>query len=525
MSAMTPCALKQHLATPGREIAFLDIREFGEYGMGHPFHSVNLPLSRLEAGIGRLVPRRSVSVVVMDEKDEGRARHARHCLSDLGYRNVSWLAGGVEAWKEAGHGVFSGVNVMSKTFGELVHEHYHTPSIAASTLADWLQRGKCVHVIDGRPLDEYRKMNIPGSTCCPNGELAKRLPTMLDGDTSTPVVINCAGRTRSIIGAQTLQWLGLENPVFALQNGTQGWRLAGLELEHGSSRHYPAEVIPGSPNGAAARRLAEARGAQAIDAQTLRTWLEDDQRTTYLFDVRSAEEYRQATLAGAVHAPGGQLIQATDHWVGVHGARLVLVDDDECRAPVIAAWLVLMGFEATWLSGGTQHWAALAPWTENAARGGARPPSPPAVTNLDTALDPLTLTLDVRPGMQFRLGHLPGARWINRALLEHQLDDADTSHPVVLVGDAEGVACLAPDLEARGFDRIGWLQDDLDAWQQQGIELESTPNDPSDADCIDYLFFVHDRHDGNLEASRRYLAWETGLLAQLDEQERATFAL
>lgn len=520
MSAMAPQVLKQHLATPGQEIALLDIREFGEYGMGHPFHAVNLPLSLLEERVGQLVPRRSTLVVVMDERDEGRARHAKGCLAALGYRAVSWLAGGLMAWKEAGYGVFAGVNVVSKTFGELVHERYHTPTIGAATLVGWQRQGKRIHVIDGRPIDEYHKMNIPGSICCPNGELAKRLPAMLDGDTTTPVVINCAGRTRSIIGAQTLQWLGIENPVFALENGTQGWRLAGLELEHGSDRHYPSVLPHAALGDAAARRLSEAHGAQAVDAQTARAWLEERQRTTYLFDVRTIEEYRQASLAGAVHAPGGQLIQATDHWVGVQRARLVLIDDDECRAPVIAAWLTLMGMDAAWLRGGMAEWDTLAPLARQVV-----PPVMPPASDITTALDPTTLTLDVRPGMQYRAGHLPGSRWVNRALLGRQLADADSRRPVVLVGDAERVVCLAAELAARGFQHLGWLPDDVAAWHRDGIELEVTPNHPDDASCIDYLFFVHDRHDGNLEASRRYLAWETGLLAQLDDQERATFAL
>jgi hypothetical protein len=36
---------------------------------------------------------------------------------------------------------------------------------------------------------------------------------------------------------------------------------------------------------------------------------------------------------------------------------------------------------------------------------------------------------------------------------------------------------------------------------------------------------VHDRHDGNKEAARRYLAWETGLVAQLDAKEISAFRL
>ena len=40
---------------------------------------------------------------------------------------------------------------------------------------------------------------------------------------------------------------------------------------------------------------------------------------------------------------------------------------------------------------------------------------------------------------------------------------------------------------------------------------------------IDYLFFVHNRHDGCLEAARKYLEWETGLIEQMDEQEVGMF--
>ncbi|WP_129140975.1 rhodanese-like domain-containing protein [Modicisalibacter coralii] len=523
MHAISPGTLKRLLADDGREIALLDIREFGEYGMGHPFHAVNLPFSRLEALAGGLVPRRTAPIVVLDDHGEGRGQRAAQCLADLGYRDVAWLEGGAQGWQAAGYGLFAGVNVVSKTFGELVHEHFHTPGVAAATLDEWQRTGKPVHVIDGRPVAEYRKMNIPASICCPNGELAKRLPTLLAGDTTTPVVINCAGRTRSIIGAQTLRWLGIENPVYALENGTQGWRLAGLSLEHDSRRDYPAEIAAGTELGAAARRLAESGGAQAIDAATLDAWLADETRTTYVFDVRTAEEHRRDAPAGAIHAPGGQLIQATDHWVGVQRARLVLLDDDECRAPVVAHWLALMGQEVAWLRGGSTHWPAL----QNLSRRGdetALPMLPPAL-DLAEALDPARLCLDARPGMQYRAGHLPGARWVNRALLDEQLAEIDTRRDIVLVADAERATCLAIELAWRGITPVGWLAPALDDWQSSGVTLARTPDEPDDAHCIDFLFFVHDRHDGNLEASRRYLAWETGLLERLDAQERATFTI
>ena len=69
------------------------------------------------------------------------------------------------------------------------------------------------------------------------------------------------------------------------------------------------------------------------------------------------------------------------------------------------------------------------------------------------------------------------------------------------------------------------LDGGLAAWKQAGLPLQASEDVPSKPQCIDYLFFVHDRHDGNKEAARQYLAWETGLVAQLDAQELAAFHL
>ena len=275
--SITPQELKRLLASDGQEVAFLDIREFGEYGTGHPFQSVNVPFSRLEAQIGELVPRISTLLVVMDSADEGRARRAAQCLADLDYNNVAWLEGGAARWQNAGYSLFAGVNVVSKTFGELVHKKFEPEEIGAAQLAEWQRQDRPVYIIDGRPVAEYNKMNIPASMCCPNGELAKRITTILDGDTETPVVINCAGRTRSIIGAQTLRWLGVQNPVYALENGTLGWRLAGLSLEHGSKRYYPRDAKADAVIGAAgSRRCLAARWKGFVEKPEQReesTWL------------------------------------------------------------------------------------------------------------------------------------------------------------------------------------------------------------------------------------------------------------
>jgi rhodanese-related sulfurtransferase len=321
----------------GQEIALFDVREHGEYGEAHLFYGVSLPCSRLESEALRLAPRKSVRLVLCDADGQSVAPVAAQRLSALGYTDVHVLQGGTRAWKAAGFALFAGVNLPSKSFGELVEQARHTPRVNASELAAMIDRGDNVVVLDGRPLSEFRKMSIPTATCCPNGELAYRVRRLVP-DEATTIVVNCAGRTRSIVGAQTLIELGLRNPVFALENGTQGWFLQDLPLEHGNTRHY------GEPGGQAqmreaAQALAQRSGVAVVDADAVRGWAGDGSRSLFLCDVRTPEEFAAGTLPGARHTPGGQLMQASDQYVGVRHARLVLFDSDGIRAFTVASWL------------------------------------------------------------------------------------------------------------------------------------------------------------------------------------------
>ncbi len=515
MQLVSPATLKAWLHD-GAEIALLDVREHGQYGEAHPFYAVPAPYSRLELDIARLVPRKATRLVLLDDAGEGLATRAAARLETLGYAAVHVLDGGAAAWKAAGHVLFAGVNVPSKTFGEMVEETYHTPHISAQELAARQARGDDLIVLDGRPVDEYRKMTIPGSICCPNGELPLRIAALAPNPATT-IVVNCAGRTRSIIGAQTLRHFGVPNPVLALENGTQGWFLAGLTLDNGADRLYP----PAPEDLAEARRRAahhaERCGVPRIDATTLRNWFADAGRSTFLCDIRTPEEFAAGSLPGAQNAPGGQLMQATDQYVGVRGARIVVFDGEDVRAPMVAAWLRQMGWDAAVLADGLQ--AAL----PDAAPGDAWPTPPPAldIAGLAALLaaGPATL-IDLRPSTAYRAGHLRDAVWAIRPRFDRLA--APAAGPVVLIAPEPGIAALAAiDLAERGIRATHWHAGAPAAWKAAGLAVEATPELPADADCIDFLFFVHDRHSGNREAAKQYLAWELGLVAQLDAQERA----
>lgn len=522
MTSIAPEALKPLLTGDG-EIAFIDVREAGIYGEGHPFFAINIPYSRLELRARILIPRKDVPIVLMDDGD-GIAEKAAGRLAGMGYSDVKIMEGGAPGWAGAGYTLYKGVNLPSKAFGELVEHAAHTPYLTASALNDMRERGEDFILLDGRSPREYQRMTIPGSRSCPNAELGHRIPALLN-DRKTPVVVNCAGRTRSIIGAQSLINMGFENPVYALQNGTQGWELAGFEL----ARENDPQPLPELDSGELADSRERAQGLidkyflSPVHLEDLREWRNDTSRTLYLLDVRSREEYEAGHMPGAVHAPGGQLVQATDQWVAVRGARIVLCDDTGLRAANSAVWLRRMGHDVHVLREDVSGLAELE--SGDGGSGAVEPALAECVPeDLAARLEKGALLLDLRPSMDYREGHVAGARWAIRPMLNGMglKPDAD----IILAADPRGIAALAAaDLAEAGCKRLSWLSGGLNEWQDAGLEIATTPNDPPDAACIDYLFFVHDRHTGNLDAARGYLEWEIALTEQLDKQERGVFTL
>lgn len=517
---ITPAALQAALHDGG-EIALLDVREDGEFGEDHLLFATPLPYSRMEPGIVTLVPRKDVRIVLCDDGRSGIAQRAAARLAAMGYIDLAVLDGGTQGWKTAGYVLFKGVNVPSKLFGEMVEHAYNTPRITAQDLVKLRESGEDFMLFDGRPVHEHHKMTIPGSTCCPNAELPYRVASMVKNP-KTKIIVNCAGRTRSILGAQTLINFGVANPVYALENGTQGWYLSDLQLEYGSALQYPDTIDPVQlpAQQEAARALMKRFNVRVAGAAEVASWLKEPGRTTYLCDVRTPEEFAAGSITGAQHTPGGQLIQATDQWVGVRNARIVLIDGgDMVRAPVVASWLLQLGCDACVLDGGIRSGLE-----------GVKPAAPalPALATisaneLKALLEHKACTVfDVGPSMAYRKAHVPGSRWTIRSRI---LKDAkEAKQPVVLVAAEPDVARLAAgELREAGIKDIRLLEGGAAAWTKAGHSTASSTDIPADRECIDYLFFVHDRHAGNREAMKQYLAWETGLMAQLGEQDKSVF--
>jgi rhodanese-related sulfurtransferase len=331
------------------EIAIIDLRSEAEFATGHPLFAAQIPLDRIEVEASTRIPRIDTPVVLYDD-GEGVAGEAVTRFRSLGFTDVRLLTRGLQGWRDAGYELFEDVNSYSKAFGELVEHRRGTPYLQASEVQALLDESANIAILDARRFDEYRTMSLPGGVSVPGAELVLRAPTIAP-DPGTTIIVNCAGRTRSIIGAQSLINAGLPNRVVALRNGTIGWTLAGQKLAHGSEARFP-EVAPKAAEEARrrARNVAYRAGVKQISLVELEALAADNGRTLYRFDVRTPEEYAAGHIAGFVSAPGGQLVQETDHHAPVRGARIVLSDDHGVRADMTASWLAQLGWEVYVLS-------------------------------------------------------------------------------------------------------------------------------------------------------------------------------
>ena len=502
------------------ELALLDLREQGAFGERHLLYASCLPLSRLELRVARLVPRRSVPVVVCDA-GEGLAERGAAKLAALGYADVRVLAGGVPAWEAAGYVAFTGINVPSKAFGEFIEHEFGTPSVSAEELKAMIDRGERLAVLDSRPMDEFQVMSIPSGVCCPGAELVHRVGDAAP-DPETLVVVNCAGRTRSIIGAQSLINAGIANRVTALRNGTMGWHLSGYELARGRDDRPPPRGAAWREGSArAAERLAERFGVEYVDAATLAAWrAEAGSRSLYIFDVRSPEEYREGHLADAVHVAGGQLVQTTDEHVGALGARVALVDDDGVRATLTASWLRQMGWAAYVVRGALEAQELV---SGSGPAGPAAAPSPAPVTPAeleDLIESDRALALDLADSRTFRRGHVPGAWHAVRADLPERLASLP-ARPVTVLTSPDGMLAALAAGDVEGDVRV--LDGGTAAWTASGRDLAAGEEERIAANVNDVWLRPYDRGAGVEDAMREYLAWETDLVAQLERDGTARF--
>ena len=468
--------------------------------------------------------------MLIDDGD-GVADKAARRLAGLGYTAVHVArTAACAAWAAAGYPLFPSTNVPSKAFAEIVEIDRHTPHVTAAELDRLRREGTKMAVLDSRTVEEFNRFHVPGAVTCPGAELVHRFADLVP-DPDTLVVVSCAGRTRSIIGAQSLINAGVPNQVVSLQGGTQAWRLAA---------GWSSSATPARRSRRSARRRSRRRGSSptmspggsASGGSTARRWTPGSARAgrarPIVLDVRTPEEYAAGHLPGSVSAEGGQLVQAIDRWVGTRGARLVLVDDTGTRAIMTAQWLMQMGWDAVVLDRPVRR-----------AESRDRQPAEPAAEPLpDVPVIGAAEAGALAQRGRRRRGRDHAERRIPRGASRGRgLGDPAASRPPAGQRAARPphrrVRRRSGDRGAgrrrsRGDRRRGrwrWCRAASTAGAPPDIRSRPRPDDPPDSDRIDYIFWNHDRHAGNQEAMRAYLRWETELPGEVARDGLAGFRL
>ena len=516
----------ERLLSGDSRFAFIDVREAGEHNSSHIPGASLIPRRRLEFQMLESVPFPGVPVVVYDD-DGRRAALAAATLERMGFTNVSTLEGGINRWVSDSLPTEWGTNVPSKDFGEKMEVVHHVPEIDADELGRMVSRGDKLVILDSRTPEEYRRVAIPGGRSVPGGELAYRITDITkDLDPDTTVVVNCAGRTRSIIGTRVLQRMGLDN-VCGLRNGTAGWVLAGLQLEQGADRvNLPEPSAEGIAAAEAyAARLAVEDGVRYLDAPALREVMaRADREPVYLIDVRTEDEFRVGHIPGFRWFPGGQAVQRSDDVAVVRNAVIVFCCDGKARSTMTASWYRQMGYPEVYaVDGGTSAWAAA---------GGALEPGLPQERpfGLEEAASRVRLvtprelndgdwpvTIFVNTSEDFARGHTPGGRWAPRGWLEFQIDGITPSKatPIaVTCRDGLSAPLAGAALRDLGYETVGVLEGGMEAWREAGFEAETglsgvmTPP-------TDMVIMGVERNPAEM---MNYLRWETELGEKYHEQ-------
>jgi len=515
------------------EIALLDIREAAPFAEGHLWLATNIPLSCIEFRIRRFVPRSRTRLVLCDDND-GLAERAAVVLNKMGYDNIQILVSGVSAWVDAGNSLVSGNYVIAHSFGYFIEEHFQTPVITAEELMAKQQAGEDIVLVDTRAESDYIANSITNSISVPAAEVARRIPDLAP-DPKTQVVVHCAGVTRAALGVQGLLNADITNPVYSLREGTRGWVLAGGTL----SPNQPVEHSNRSSSAkefsrAAMNKIAQRFKLSYINHDDLSRWRDENpDRTCYLVDVRTEQEYLAEHYPGTIWVPGGELAGMTIDHLATQGARLALFADTDCaRAELTASWMKQQNWNDVVI---VNDWKNAQPLAS-----GPEPDYYPELEQLNVSSistmelsNPLlqgnTMIIDFSPSETYRKAHIPGAVWATRSQLPGNLNIPQDSERIVVTSVNGRLARLAAsDLMQYTNASVHTLEGGNNAWIAAGLVTETgltnllgevNDEDPEflktpgmDEDAIQAMF-------------RRNMAWRAGLYPKFKKDQPVQFTV
>jgi rhodanese-related sulfurtransferase len=477
----------------------LDVRQPEEYQAGHIKDSFNVPLRELAKNLA-LLPDKNADIVVIC-KGGFRAMMGMTALNILGYNNARNLKGGFDAWvgeelpsvtdafkPEPGKAPDITADLLAAVDKVLSNLPKNWDGVAAKDLAAELVDAPPI-LIDVRSNEEWATGYIEGASHIWINEFMSRQKDW-PADKNAKIVVYCAASYRGGIAKIMLNLMGYTN-VRNLSGGSAAWVAAGLPLKGASAAAFNldtalADFLKAMPETFNAVRPADLEAELKAGPKPV------------LLDVRTADEYTEGHLEGAINIPLQEITKHLDLLPKLD-ENIVVYCGSGHRSAIVMTALELLGYTKvrSMLSGITAWAAAKYPVSTTAveAKAGARPEfkadifklvdaymtAIPAgyytikAADLNVALtEKPPVLIDVRTDAEWSAGRIQGAVHIGLADFMTKKSEwpTDKAAAVVIYDNPTHRSTMAMVLmQLEGYTNVKVLSGGTGAWEKANLPL------------------------------------------------------
>lgn len=478
----------------------LDVRQPEEYEAGHIAGSINIPLRELGENL-ELLPSTNTEIVVIC-KGGFRAMIGGATLQFLGYNSTYILKGGYDAWVNEENPVTTeptvGVDGVMPTIDAslitaaddfLSNIPQGWGAITATDLSVELVENPPL-LLDVRSADEWNTVGyIEGAQHIWINEFMAS-QDMWPADKDAPIVVYCATSYRGGIAFMMLKMMGYTN-VRNLAGGINAWIAASLPVvgatppvaEAFDLESLAADYLANLPNSFNAIRVAD------VEAKI------DNNENFVLVDVRTADEYAEGYIPGAINIPLQELTDHLDMLPNLE-ADIVIYCGSGHRSTMAMVALNLLGYtNAKSMLSGIKGWTQpLTTEPVEVATGDVPTIDPALFTAVDTFIKTIPtgyyvvsaanlnteliegaeiVLIDVRTDNEWASGYIEGAIHLTlRDLMTRKADWPASDAAIVFYDSTSHRGAMAMSLlRMLGYENVRSLGGGTGAWTGAGFSL------------------------------------------------------
>ena len=295
---------------------------------------------------------------------------------------------------------------------------------------------------------------------------------------------------------------------------------SNLELEKNQTRQFKDQKVfkKNKTISKKASQLINKYNLKKVGLKQINDFFSDKTRTTYIFDITTHSKISKCNDLNIKNVPGGQLIQATDNFIGVQNSRVILVDEgDLIRSSMTASWLKQMGYEVYIFDDDLNY---INYFFEKKSKFVIPKHQIIKISEIRSCLS--FNILDTRNSHDYKKLHLKRSKWISRKNLRF-IDFKKNKNFLIVFDDINKAEMISKDIFSKYNKEIFFYEFKENEVMQYSDILTKSSSSPKKSECIDFVYHTYKRHSGNKNHAKSYLKWEKELLQRMDEQEKSKF--